>query len=113
MNGTIKNNRRSGLELLKIISFCMIVMDHTVEILSKGGGYPIDVNMATGNFVGILCLMLHYLGMMADVIFIGCSAWFLIDDDRVKGKKIARFLGDQYFITGIFIILAYLMRYSI
>ncbi len=56
---------------------------------------------------------MHYLGMMADVIFIGCSAWFLVDDDRVNGKKIAYFLGDKYVITILFIVLAIVMGYSV
>ncbi len=33
----IVKKRSSGLELLKIICFCMIIFDHSVEIISIGG----------------------------------------------------------------------------
>ncbi len=114
MSTISKKERNSGLEMLKIIAFCMIIIDHAVEIV--GGGYTdylIDVSQATGNIMGYVCLVMHYLGMMADVIFIAASAWFLVDDDRVSGKKIAHFIGDKYFITVMFIAIALLLGHCL
>lgn len=103
------NTRQSGIELLKCIAICMIILDHAVEIVSSTNVYALDVTQATENASYFMCILLHYLGMMADVIFIVCSAWFLVDSERVNEKKITRFLGDKYFITVVFMAITLLL----
>ncbi len=87
------------------------------EIVQIAGGYisdnQLDVSKVSPILSHFVCVIMHYLGMMADVIFIACSAWFLINDERVNTKKIAGFLGDKYFITIAFIIVASAMGLSV
>ena len=86
-----KKQRNSNVELLKIISMVVIIFSHQIVpyyydgvggiVNFPGAGVPTDPQFLLLSFVGPL-------GLFADVVFIACSAYFLLESNRISVKKI-------------------------
>ena len=87
------SERSSGIELLKVIAIVLIVLFHMTQTytsmsdLSVGQDYHDDLSTAFVSARHIFLLFVMCLGSVGNTIFFVCSAWFLLDDDRVNGKK--------------------------
>lgn len=96
-----KTTRDSNIELLKIIAVFMIVISHSIPyasglLLPESG---IDIWKASDNVQNIVLVFFRNLGPIGNLIFIICSAWFLIDINKVKSNKIAYIISDVFFIS--------------
>ena len=87
------SERSSGIELLKVIAIVLIVLSHMIGTLISKSNLPInqdyyvDLSVASTDIRHIMLLLLRGSGMAGNTIFFVCSAWFLLDDDRVNWKK--------------------------
>ena len=99
-----KIERNSSIELLKIFALFLIVISHSMPVYGdkSGIGY-IDVAIATTNGTNFLLSFLQSLGQIGNVIFIICSAYFLLDSNRTKKEKIINIIVDSFIISMIFL----------
>jgi|GEM_PF-358711 len=96
-----KKQRNSNVELLKIIAMLMIVFAHQVDSFSYSGvGGEIVFNLLepTTDARFLLLDFISPLGLFGDVIFIACSAFFLIDSNRISVKKIVLLIVTEIFV---------------
>ncbi len=92
------SKRNSSVELLKVVAIILIVLCHSLPNKASGVG-SVDISMATTNWQVFTMFTFHNLGMIGNVIFVCCSAWFLLDTSSVKGDKIAMMIGDCFFLS--------------
>ena len=100
-----KVKRQSGVELLKIVGIILIVLHHVVQALTTGNEEWV-VNIPNGTsdpFVFILAL-LKYSGLLGNLIFFCCSAWFLLDKNKTNYQKTIRIILDVFTISVIWLI---------
>ena len=86
-----KAPRNSNIELLKIISMVVIVFAHQINpYFYDGIGGMVDFLGAvpTTDPQFLLLSFVGPLGLFADVVFIACSAYFLLESDRISVKKV-------------------------
>lgn len=86
--------RLSSIELLRIISMLAICVFHAFQTISGHFG------SSNG-----LAAITQYGGQLGNVIFVICSAWFLLDSKRAKPERAISILADSTFISvAIFLI---------
>ena len=66
--------------------------------------------MATTNIQQLILAILRYSGALGNSIFFICSAWFLLDNDKVDSKKILRIILDVWVISMAIFIPTYIIR---
>lgn len=95
MNGLARlENRKSGIELLKIVAMFMIVMSHVVQTVGSkctyidSTAYVLDLTSSTNNLQLLLMSTIRYFGAFGDWVFFICSAWFWIESDNVHLNKL-------------------------
>lgn len=97
--------RESGIELLKIAAIFLIVISHVVQTLSSGNSYVsysdyvLDISNTTTNLKLLTLAMLRCLGAMGNSIFFVCSAWFLLDSNKVSKKKVLMMILDIWLVS--------------
>lgn len=92
--------RGSNIELLKIIAILLIVVSHfTPKYGDPALPSYIDLKQATVSVQGLLLVLFDYFGQIGNCLFVVCSAFFLVDQDQVKGKKILDVVLDCLFIS--------------
>lgn len=106
-----RDARNSGIELLKVFAIFLIVVSHATQTLADTNtyisyqDYVINLSLATTDLQQLIATMFRYSGMLGNVIFFVCSAWFLLDSKRSNKRKILQILADIWVISvGIFII---------
>lgn len=102
-------NRRSGIELLKIIAIFMIVVYHVTQTLSSVNinyvsDYVINVKQATTSIQQLVLSFFSFAGAQGNFIFFTCSAWFLLESKKTNAKKIFAILADVWVISVIFLV---------
>lgn len=101
-------DRRSGIELLKIIAMLMIVVSHVTQTLYSenihyASDYVIDIKQATTSIQQLILLLFSFCGEQGNLIFFTCSAWFLLESKKVNHRKIFCILADVWVISIIFL----------
>lgn len=105
--------RNSSIELLKIFGLILIVLCHSVpdygnkELISYT-----DFSIATNNISEFILMIFKNLGQVGNIIFITCSAYFLIDSKKVKIKKILYIMSDCFIISIIYVIIHLLFYFD-
>ena len=89
------NQRSSGIELLKIIGICLIVLSHCVQTTEKF----VNFQAPTWNEALLLMRFLRFGGNAGNLIFVISSAYFLVDKSKVKPEKALTILFDSQFIS--------------
>ena len=96
--------RSTKYELLKVVALCMIIISHS---LPRYGSYQtpgwLDFTAANPWRQFPLLLVMQYFGQQGNAIFVTVSAWFLVDSDTVRSKKIWRFVLDTVFFSLLFL----------
>lgn len=109
-----KVNRNSSIELLKIIAIVFIIMCHSVPYSGLINGiHFFDPTLATEKIDELLLIIFRYLGGFGNVIFIICSSYFLIDNDKVKMSKILSIIITSFFISICFLMVGILMKLNL
>ena len=99
-----KKIRNSSIELLKIIAIIFIVVSHSVPLYGDTESIAyIDLHLATTNITNLILIILKCLGHIGNVIFIVCSAYFLIDSKRTRKEKIINIIIDSFIISITFL----------
>lgn len=110
------SRRNSSIELLKIVGIILIVISHVVQTLHSNNDYVIendyilDISTATTNIQQLILTILRYSGSLGNSIFLICSAWFLLDNDKVDKKKILHMLMNVWVISITILIAVYIIR---
>lgn len=91
--------RESSIELLKIFSMFLIVIGHVAQtvVYLKLEDFP--VNSATTDIKSFIMAFLIHLGGLGNCIFIICSAWFLVDKNKIYTKKCLQIILDVFVIS--------------
>lgn len=109
---TLKSNKNSAIELLKIIAIFMIIISHSMPRIEYVGnttiGIPIDV--ASNNIQNIIIILFVYLGQIGNAIFIVCSSYFLIDKEKCNIKRIRNIIIDTVAISILYLIVCKLLK---
>lgn len=114
----MRSKRNSSIELLKLFTIIIIVIGHsfpsnlylTAEVAGK---WFIDLNIASSNINNIILIAYSNFFNFANTLFVICSAYFLIDNGKVKFKKIFGMIIDTWVISMFFLMLTVLFRYEI
>lgn len=107
---TVKKNRESGIELLKIIAIAFIIIAHVVQTLVEENtfisysDYIIDVSTSSLVPQNIILVLLFHLGQFGNSIFFICSAWFLLNSSKYSKKKCFLMIVEVWVISIIFLI---------
>ncbi len=92
--------RKSGIELLKLLAMFLIVISHTVQTLRNPSSYVsfsdyvLPLGSATSDLQELLLNMFCYFGSLGNTIFFVCSAWFLLDRKQNNKKKLLQMAAD-------------------
>ena len=99
-------NRKSSIELLKIIAIFLITISHVTQTLtSKGFFTNIGLNEGfietypTTDIKLILLMLMRHFGAFANIIFVICSSWFLIDSSSNKKGKVFKLVANTWIIS--------------
>lgn len=113
-------NRKSGIELLKIFAIIFIIISHiTASVSSNTYALNADsycyINLinSTKNIQYIILAMFRNFGTLGNDIFFVCSAWFLLDNDNIKIKKILKMIIQVWVISVITMIIFLILGFKI
>lgn len=113
---SLTSGRNSSIELLKIFGIILIVISHVIQTLHTpsshvaSNDYVLDISIATTDIQRIILALLRHSGSLGNTIFFCCSAWFLLDDDKVNKKKILQMLLDVWIVSIIILLTVYIIR---
>ena len=105
-----KNERQSGIELLKLIALFLIVVSHMTGTISNSHEYiwypeyTIPINKATRDLQIWILNFYSHLGALGNLIFFISSFWFLCEDKKRGLKKIVLLAVDVWLISVIVLI---------
>ncbi|MBR7071309.1 MAG: acyltransferase family protein [Clostridia bacterium] len=111
-----KKIRNSSIELLKIIGIFLVVTSHVIQSLRLPNefigsqDYVVNLHQATTNVQQLILSMLQTSGAFGNMIFFICSAWFLLESDRVDKKKILQLLLDIWVVSVIILTVVFFLR---
>ena len=117
LNQYIHNNkeRQSGVEALKVIAVVCIILSHVIQTLCTNNSYILyddyilDLSEATLSLKLIGLQFLRSFGVLGNHIFFVCSAWFLLDSNRINTKKWFHMLLEVWTISILFTVGALLL----
>ena len=106
--------RQSGIELLRIFAMFLIIISHSLPIYGSTD-LPsfINLNNTPSSANQFFPILFEHFGPLGNCIFIICSAWFLVDNDNIKGEKIRHILFDCFTISFIFLCIYLFTDYNI
>ena len=113
-----KKQRLSGIELLKIVGILLVIVSHVVETLNNPNpyisyqDYIVPLGHATKSVSKLLLALLRYCGDFGNMIFFACSAWFLLDSQKVNKKKILQMILDVWMISFCFVVVIVWLRHG-
>ena len=115
----IKNQRQSGVELLKIAAILLIVISHVTQTLFSPNTYVgfqdyiYEIGKSTGNIQEIIINYFYYFGMTyGNTIFFVCSAWFLVGKKTTPKRKALKILIDVWVVSVIWLLVFIVARHG-
>ena len=104
----MKKERKSGIELYKLIAIFLIVLSHVIQTLTEpnyvlgiGEGTFINIATATTDLDVLLLALFRICGALGNNMFFICSAWFLVNSKKKSLKKVIRMILDVWIINMI------------
>ena len=91
--GEVRKERKSGVELLKLFAILLIIISHITQTLQEANpyisisGYIWDFSFASMNIQGMALQFMRSFGVFGNLVFFICSAWFLLNSNKVNTKK--------------------------
>lgn len=109
-----RKSRLSGVELLKLIAMLLIVISHTGPYYGETYAESyVNLRLATTNVQNLFLIFFIYLGQIGNCIFLVCSAYFLLEQQAVKIKKVVYILADCLFFSLAFLLVFLLTGWEI
>lgn len=101
-----KNKQRnSQIELLKIIAMFLIAINHSLQFSTDSNMISyIKLGVSTTNLNILFLNILRCCGQVGNIIFVVCSAYFLLDSIKCNKKKILYIIIDSFTISMLWII---------
>ena len=110
INIEIKKDRKSGIELIKILAIFLIIISHVTQTLFHGkyfnnlqfnDGY---YNATATTDINVFVLMIFmYLGKLGNLVFIISSSYFLSNKENTNKKKVFKLALNTIIISLIFL----------
>ncbi len=94
--------RNSNIELLKIIAIFIIVINHVTMTLTTNNIYSSQYllpEIATSNIQHLIIFFFRYFGSWGNCIFLVCSAWFLLEQPKIKLQKVIKIILNVWVIS--------------
>ena len=111
-NQTVKKERQSGLELLKILAIILIIISHTINTIGTNTNIYantskafFNINLTSNNLEVIFLMIIKYFANAGNFIFMICTAWFLLDSYKTKKNKVLNLILDVFFISILFLVI--------
>lgn len=105
------SNRNYGLDLLKIVSCFLIVISHVSEMIGYNTISLLDTIHPTKNISTIILCFFRYFGSIGNALFLVCSIWFFIEDNKTSINKVFNIIIDMWFISFLLLIIRFLNGY--
>lgn len=111
-----KEDRNSGIELLKVISIFLIVVFHVISTLrtespyAPNHDYVVDISVATISVRDFVLSLFTCFGPLGNTIFFVCSAWFLLRSQKCNKQKSFLMLSEIWFISVAFLVIMFVTR---
>ena len=112
-----KIKRNSSIEILKIIGIILIVTSHVVQTLSTKANpfitstdYVLNLSTGSTDVQHIILSMMKYCGTLGNTIFFVCSAWFLLDSNKVNKRKIFLMLAEIWTVSVLILVVVLFLR---
>lgn len=103
--------RKSGIELLKIIAIFLIIISHTTQTLYQKPEYIneitkplINLSVASLDIKHIILQIVSYFGSIGNTIFFICSAWFLCNKEESNKSKLIKMFLDVLIISILYLV---------
>jgi surface polysaccharide O-acyltransferase-like enzyme len=96
--------RNSSIELLKIIAIILIILSHCVKSVEYIDNLDYAIGIASNNGIFLILNILMCSGNIGNVIFVICSAYFLLDSNKTKKEKIFNMILDTFTISMLWLI---------
>lgn len=112
----VSKKRNSSVELLKIITMFLLVINHVINILNWGDvhyefrDFVLDTAVASTDWKYIFLTGCRYFGPLGNTMFFVCSAWYLLDSDKYNRKKWFNMLLEVWFISVVFLVVTMIIR---
>ena len=112
----LTDKRNSSIELLKLFAIFMIVINHVVQSLHcpneymMNQDYVLDITVATTNIQHLILALFRHCGVLGNMIFFACSAWFLLDRGHASKKKILQLILDVWVISVTILVVVFILR---
>ena len=99
--------RNSAIELIKIFAMLLITISHSMPAYgSIDTYYCLPMGIASSNVGIVLLNVFRSFGEIGNIIFIICSAYFLLDSSKSKKEKIISIFSDCFVISMMYLVLA-------
>lgn len=108
------SGRNSGVELLKILAMLLIVLAHSTPTYGDTS-LPSYINpqLANADPSYLLVSILKYGGQIGNCIFVVCSAFYLLEDSRLKRGKVEYLLMETWFFSWLWLAVVLLLGYDV
>ena len=93
--------RESGIECIKIFAMILMITGHVIQTLALENTFI--------SYLFILAFLLQS-GLWGNMIFFGCSAWFLIESTKVNKRKWLFLLFEVWSVSVIILVVTYVLR---
>ncbi len=106
--------RKSGVELLKLIAMLMVVISHSCPYYGDWGAPSyVNLRVATTNIQNLIMILFVYMGQIGNSMFLACTAYYLLDAEKIKGRKMVYLLADCMFISVVFLLIYIIRGYDL
>ena len=97
--------RFSGAELLKLFAIFLICISHTIQTAEKFLDY------STMSSAIVTLKLFRHFGQIGNLIFITCSAFYLVDKSKTKIEKVIKMLLDSVIISITIFVFLLMLNY--
>ena len=102
--------RKSGIDLLRILAILMICMFHARKTFFEAL-FDLGIDFQLTSFSRVtwyVTQIIRPFGSVGNILFMICSAYFLVDNPRARGEKAVHILSDNWLIS-VLILVVYLI----
>lgn len=96
-----KIRRNSSVELIKVIAILLIITSHSIPNggFTVSSGCIIHLENATHNLQYLILGIVHNFGQIGNDLFVVSSAWYMVDQKKIRTSKILSLILDCFVIS--------------